>query len=545
MASVRKTDPDDKPTRVTSSVRTSPAGAAGLCRACGSPVAQASTGRPKTFCSDACRKRSTRTGSDQRFSGKDAGSEFPDTKTGVKLGSLVTKVAAQEASSESESTQGRLGTTGECSAAAGQGLLPKQNRRWRIEAARSAAIAGTERGPWDRNHRFQLREDLQRLDLTPDKAAMRCGAGLLMGAVTQTLRAGRSAFSGLCTCGKIHLCPVCSEKIRKVRQDTATTYADAWESAGYGMALLTATLRHYGNQSLGTIRKSQRHPKGFGLVAVQHHAWRDAFGAGDRAWRALRDEFGLVGYLRSWECTFTTNGGHPHFHAQLFLEEPWEVWEGEDFEERARARWVDAVVKAGGVKPGQRSLKIDLARRGEAGKTGRYLFKQQYNNKAEVKQRVGLSRGLVAEVMRGDVKTSRPSRDGHKGRASFEVAEDATLKVPGSAELWSEFAYASHGVRALYLSNGMKAKLAALVEVDDRTDLQIASEDEPADPLCIIPAETWHRHIRCHRGRALELLRAAEHKGQLGVRLLILEWGLVWGQDVLPPPVLGGSAGPD
>ena len=80
--------------------------------------------------------------------------------------------------------------------------------------------------------------------------------------------------------------------------------------------------------------------------------------------------------------------------------------------------------------------------------------------------------------------------------------------------------------------------LAELVDLDNRTDEEIAAEEVGGEGLAIIPAETWYRAVVRYRGRSLVLLRAAEAGGVWAVRAVVESWGLVWGRDVLdaPPP---------
>jgi len=176
-----------------------------------------------------------------------------------------------------------------------------------------------------------------------------------------------------------------------------------------------------------------------------------------------------------------------------------------------------------GLQVSGRYPRVDLPKPGDAKQFGRYLFKNQ-DGKARFSK-------LGAELARGDLKQGRSN-----GRMPFEVAQGAADGIAEDVPLWREYEYGAHGVRAMYWSNGMRAKLGALVELDDRTDEEVAAETVGGDPLAVIPAETWYRHVVWHRGRSLSLLRAAEALGSVGVRTLIESWGLEWGTDVLPTP---------
>ena len=286
--------------------------------------------------------------------------------------------------------------------------------------------------------------------------------------------------------------------------------------------MMTVTMRHYLRHSLALLTQQQR------------DAWRLAFGSNaGRTWRDAKKAFGVVGYIRAWETTWgPTFGWHVHYHVLLFLERPWDTGQVERFQHLAFGVWSAALERVGAYLPVEFSekdgkavgVKIDAPDRGEAGQMARYLMKGQDGK---------TSWGVAAELTRQDVKQGS---NGH--RTPFEiaraaVADDATQH---DVDLWLEFEEAASGIRSLYWSNGLKARLKALgFELDERNDDQVAADEAAAgERLAMIPAVTWYRHIVRHRGRALALLRAAERLGVAGVRVLIESWGLVWGADVHP-----------
>lgn len=287
--------------------------------------------------------------------------------------------------------------------------------------------------------------------------------------------------------------------------------------------MMTLTLRHYRRMRLGTTRKRERG----GLVGIQHDAWITAFGSrAGKMWQRLQADHGIVGYVRVWECTVgPDHGWHPHFHVLMFTDQPWSADRAAAFESAALARWIRSVEKAGGYRPNDRGLKVDVPREGDAQQFARYLFKSQ-DGKARFE-----TWAPGNELARMDMKRGRRT-----SRMPFEVAEGAAAGLAEDVPLWHEYEYAAHGIRAMYWSNGLRKRLADLVELDERTDEEIAAEEIGGEGLALIPAETWYRHVLRHRGRPLALLRAAEALGEVGVRTLVESWGLVWGSDVLPAP---------
>lgn len=376
-------------------------------------------------------------------------------------------------------------------------------------------------GSAGRDGRWTLREGLSRV--SHDKALAGCGRSAIAGGVGVVINGGVAHMTGLATCGKIHLCPVCSAKIRAARSEEIDTVTAAWQAAGHGLAMMTLTLRHYRRMPLGTTRKRERG----GLVAVQHDAWITAFGSrAGKMWQRLQQENGIVGYVRVWECTVgPDHGWHPHFHVLLFTDKPWSEDRAAAFEGAALTRWVRSVQRAGGYKPNDRGVKVTVPAREDTQQFARYLFKAQDGKTRFERWSPG------DEMARADLKRGRRA-----SRMPFEVAEGAAAGLADDVPLWHEYEYAAHGIRAMYWSNGLRKLLADLVELDERTDEEIAAEEIGGEGLALIPAETWYGAVLRHRGRPLAILRAAEALGLVGVQTLIESWGLVWGADVLPAP---------
>jgi hypothetical protein len=352
-----------------------------------------------------------------------------------------------------------------------------------------------------------------------DKALRGCGRSVISGGVTPKLKAGVAYFAGVATCGKVHLCPCCGAKIRAARSDELQAAGTAWESGKHGLAMMTLTMRHYERQPLRV------------LVDQQRQAWRLAFGQNaGREWRAAKNALEIEGFVRAWECTHGPNSWHPHYHVLFFLRVPWTVDQGEEFQRLAFRLWSAALQRVGAYLPAEFDrdgkpvgVRVDVAGRGDAGVLSRYLMKFQ-DGKA------GWTLG--DELTRQDIKQGQGEH-----RTPFQIVRDfSETGDVDELELWHEFERGAYNLRALYWSQGMRAKLRDLVELDERTDAEIAAEQQDGEPLAVIPAETWYQHIASVDGRSLELLHAAEAHAVTGVRRLIESWGLAWGTDVLPAP---------
>lgn len=406
-----------------------------------------------------------------------------------------------------------------------------------------------------RDGRHRLREALY--DVTTDKALSRCGRYALGGGVTPKVTPGGTAYlAGLATCGKVHICPCCGAKIRSARTVELQAAGTAWEDIGGingpkirparaawkkdindrtaedwaaieeadglqagGLGMLTLTMRHYSRHTLAE------------LVTQQRDAWKKALGQNaGRDWRKAKKDYGVVGFVRAWEVTYgEANGWHPHWHVLVFFDKPLTPEQGDALEEVIYEAWSTALQDVGAYLPDrEHGVRLDLSGHGEGGPLARYLMKYQDGKAAWT---------TAAEMTRTDTKAGR---DGH--RTPFEIArvlltEDAADDDRAqTVRLWQEYETAARGMRALYWSNGLRKRLAALVELDTRTDGEIAAEERQGEALAVILADPWHQHIARRKGRSLQLLKAAEKGGQDKVRALVESWGLVWGRDVLPPP---------
>jgi hypothetical protein len=357
-----------------------------------------------------------------------------------------------------------------------------------------------------------------------------CGRKLIAGAaVVNGAQNGGEAGSltGVATCGMVHMCAWCGARILAARAAYAQEAAEAWVANGGGIVMSAHTLRHYARQKFGTLRKRERG----GLVAVLHDAWSKAYGhRSGKMWQQAKADHGVIGVLRSFEDTWgEASGFHLHFHAMWFTARPLTEDEVAAFGETLSARWGTAVVASGGYSVSKaHGVRVDPVNLKEAGAVGRYLFKDGDHARIEPIDGVG------AEMAFGSEKSGR----GVGRHGPLQLGDLAATGEAVYVEAWQEREYGVHGVRKMYLSNGMKARLAALGVSDDRTDAEIAADDgEGRVPLALIPRDTWYQHVLPVRGRRLELIHAAERGGADWVRTVIESWGLVWGSDVLPAPV--------
>ncbi|MEU9110016.1 hypothetical protein AB0D54_37980, partial [Streptomyces xanthophaeus] len=388
-----------------------------------------------------------------------------------------------------------------------------------------------------RDGRFERRDAHQ--TVAQGKTFGKCGKRLIDRSGASILWApGKGALGGVCRCNNVHMCAWCMARILAVRAANVQAAAEGLAAAGYGLHLGTSTLRHFSRQRYGSLRKTDRG----GLVALLHDAWKGAYGSSGRQWRRFRDTYGVVGYERAYEDTYGTDTGfHLHFHTlwvtKSVLDDEVQVQFGRDM---ARM-WADAVRGADGYnvslscdRPGcpcggeghgtdLRALNKSVD---DATTAARYLYKDGDKGVAKI--------GL--ELSGSHFKDGRLGRLGPLQLGDAAAAELAELGRPGPyVAKYRERESGVHGVRKQYRTQNLNKLIVELgIKQDTRTESQITDDTQGLEPIAVIPASVWYRHIVRYKGRRLDLIKATEEGGAGAVRLLVESWGLTWGWDVRP-----------
>lgn len=376
-----------------------------------------------------------------------------------------------------------------------------------------------------RDDAHRLRDGLQdRVSQLP--RFIDCGRKAIAGGVTLKTGPGAAGWEGVATCGSVHVCPACMPSVRRARAGELSNAGSAWESVDLehgqarGLVLVTLTMRHFPRQSLGLLTQRQR------------EAWKLAFGQNAlRTTKQIKKGLGVVGHVRAWETTHGANGWHAHYHVAVFLEERPDPRRVRVLQRLIYRAWADALERVGAYRPNEaHGVRVDAPGVGEAGQIARYLMKGQDGKWSAAQEMV--------------LANDKTGRKGH--RMPLQIARGAVDGDERDIELWREYEEAATGIRALYWSNGLRKRLAELVELDDRTDAEVATDAEVKDkkPLAHFPVRTWYGHIVKTPGRRLQLVHAAEKWALSGVRTLVESWGLLWGVDVTEPENLPAGAAP-
>lgn len=439
------------------------------CEHCGTPLRALSRlgGRPSRFCDKACRQKSHR-----------ASQRAQDTTQSADNGGRPGR---------------RLegGGTPVLGADPGVGQAPESVAGGFVSwyYAKFAAPAGQSHGPARRAARLGLRSLLRQVT-TVDRCK-RCGVDVIGSAAALVVKDNVAHWSGVETCGRIWLCPVCSAKIRARRGDEIAEAVGRHLEGGGGAYFATATLPH--DQGDALIRS----------LEVLTQSWRSLMWG--KAGKEDRERFGLVGNIKSVEITHGRKGWHPHIHAVILTEEPIGVLQLCEWFARLDARWSRALVRNGWA-PGLhgRRFRLDLVNRSTAAGLAAYVTKVQD------------SAGLGNEIARADLKGAKSKTS----RTPLGILADfGTDGLADDQDLWHEYEQATAGKSAIRWSRGLRALL--LPDAEELTDEEIAAETVGGDTIAY--ATPWTlRRIAAVPGAEAAVFEAVGADGMEGlIRTLI------------------------
>lgn len=318
-------------------------------------------------------------------------------------------------------------------------------------------------------------------------------------------------FSGLQTCGSVHSCPVCSQKIQAGRVQEIQAAVDAWHAQGGRVVFVTLTMRHFLHQRLAH------------LMDAGSHAWGRV--TSGRAWKEDAAEFGTwlprviksgvrkgetvydwrIHFIRLSETTRTyKNGWHNHFHTLLFVRGDVTDDSIRRLSESIYGRWADGLTSRGLSSPTpEHGIDCKLVRVKDGGKDmAGYLSKNEYVGRitnGKVGLEMAYSAGKTGKVDPGTGKIIRAG-----SRTPFQILADVVeLGDVEDLELWHEWEQASKGRRQLTWSTGLRS----LLELEpEKTDEELAEEDLQGTVVMTIPVDDWSG-LRFHKGRIVQLVR--------------------------------------
>ncbi|MFD9259476.1 hypothetical protein ACFVZQ_13500, partial [Streptomyces sp. NPDC059538] len=259
--------------------------------------------------------------------------------------------------------------------------------------------------------------------------------------------------------------------------------------------------------------------------------------------QGFRERWGIVGTTRTIEITWGANGWHSHAHVLIWTEDLATDARAEAIEDELFARWAKRCTAVGLPKPARGEIResdgkrigkgvdVTAATREKADALGRYVVKLQEGG------------ALAMEMTRADLKVAR----GQKGKTALELAAYAAAGNEQAIDLWHEFEFATRGVQCLTWSQGLRERLAPLVELDEREDDEIPEEEAaetPEAPSLLIARDAWWRAIVPVYGARADILHAAEVGGLPGAIAVLDGLGLVQGTDYGAPAQMSGPVLP-
>jgi hypothetical protein len=296
----------------------------------------------------------------------------------------------------------------------------------------------------------------------------------------------------------VWLCPVCSVVITERRRRDLQRAISRARELGLRVLMVSLTYRHHRGDDLRS-----------GLDALLRGVRRMLSG---RGMLEVRQRFGLVGWMKALEVTHGENGWHPHCHFLLFV--PAEV-DVPALDASLRALW-------------DRS-------RAFAGLTGdehAYKLNDTDDAAAEYFAKWGHDRAWdeAAELTKSPVKRGRCG-----SRSPFGLLADADAGDQGAGALFVEYARAFKGRHQVQWSRG----LAALLEVEDKTDEEVIAEVDAAGVLLALMRAAKYRLLVAND--AVPDLLVAIGRGFDAVLDVCLAVGMTRGDVICANGDLGGS----
>ncbi|WP_420429225.1 protein rep [Kordiimonas sp.] len=299
-------------------------------------------------------------------------------------------------------------------------------------------------------------------------------------------RSDRGAhFVGVETCGSVWLCPVCSAKIAETRREEVAEAITGITGEGGSSYMLTLTMRHGLRDPLDFLKEQ--------IV----NGWRKV--QNRRAYRAIKEEFGVVGTIRAIEVTHGKNGWHPHLHILFLFEGPLFKKDEANVQNALFTLWADVLDKAGGGYVSLDALDFRPATASD------YVTKW----------------GTDRELVKGQEKL------GNGSRSPWQLLDAFSCGDKQAGALFREYAETFKGTRQLTWSKGLKARygIGELDDLDAAKEATEADEQLPLDDglkegrIGTLDRGTFDAVVRL--GLTADLLDAAHSKGWRGVTTLL------------------------
>ena len=299
---------------------------------------------------------------------------------------------------------------------------------------------------------------------------------------------GNVFTSGLSTCGSVWSCPSCSFKIRVKRALEIALAIVVHLARGGGVLFMTFTMSHERGEELGDVWD------------ILTDGW--SYMTSGEQWQAIKERFGVVGWIKSTEVTHGRNGWHPHLHVLVFTERPLSPLDSSDdywnLRIALRERWIHRFSSKWGRDVSHEfGLDTIPVKPDESSGIGQYVTK------------VGFELALA------DRKIGRSEGQRHPFAIARDAAETGDV---ADINLFREWITASKRRKCITWSKGLRADLLGTVE---QSDEELAAEETPGEDLAEITPALWALIIVRRDGAKAQMLNGFEAGGlRRGVRVL-------------------------
>lgn len=330
------------------------------------------------------------------------------------------------------------------------------------------------------NNRFALRNSLRSISSIP--RVCRCGLELQWNAAfVQLVRDARgyARFSGLETCRRVWLCPVCAQRIAWKRGRELEEQIRLWLETGGTVLFQTLTFPHDYSDPLKESAKAAA--KAFTAVLS------------GRRWQDEKSRYGIEGTVRTLEITLGPSGWHPHLHALIFLRRPRGVRARRAIQRNCFERFSKVIERAGYRAPDLRNCPIEIV------------------HSAEVGQYVTKFSGVARELTGWHMKKARG-----ESRTPMQLLRDVVANnTPEDRRRWNEWETGTHRRRQLTYSRGLRKRLTREEEIDPDIQAELEIERALGNQSLIITQSLW-RKIAALPGLDVCLRNAYAKGGHLG-----------------------------
>lgn len=328
---------------------------------------------------------------------------------------------------------------------------------------------------------------------------------------------GRAGYGNLIRCDSVWVCPCCSARILAKRGNEVEQGVDTWTQAGGSVFMLTLTHSH--KRADNPVQKMKLLQKALARFF------------GDRAMKALFDQFGKIGQIKALETTYSEkNGWHPHHHILMFSKLSPEKFLSDTvsvvFDENNDVEYVtqyreEQLIRAGRIDDIKhvtfeyfiKSYWIKICRavglgvptmkhgvhlqNANAVKTYLTKFKtaQELTN-AQVKLGNGDSRNqwqILADAHKKQfyIDALNSDSDIELNSSDRKQYEQDLKKAIRAEKLWQIYAEAFKGQRQLFWSRGLKELLLIDEIADDEIEELVDSKDDEIITVIELAVEDW------------------------------------------------------